>query len=809
MTAPRKDMRVNHPTYYTEDGVKVKMVHIYKKLKKKFHCSIFERAMIKFIHQKWQTLILTGINLENLGIFREEVNPNHRHDEKHEKLTDSKRSKLTDNHRFGSSFPERFGNDVQSYIDGESYFYAVSLSLENAKETIYIADWWLTPELYLRRPPDLNQEWRLDKILKRKAEAGVKIFVIVYREVEAVITINSAHTKHALQQICPKGSKGHGNIVVMRYPDHSIFENVADMTFYWAHHEKFIVIDYSLAFIGGLDLCLGRWDNHNHSLIDTYPSSSIHKLWPGQDFNNNRIMDFRKVDDWEHNQLDETKYGRMPWHDVSMGVTGDCVYDIAEHFVLRWNFIKRDKYKHNKKYDWLMLEGRNGSLEDLIGVQRPTYPMGDYVQHPLTPLREKSLGIIPGTVNVQVIRSSSDWSSGILTEHSIKNAYCKLITDAKHYIYIENQFFITATEHNQSPIKNTIGAAIVDAVVRANKEKRRFRVIVVMPCIPAFPGDIREAASVGTRAIMNYQYKSICRGQNSIYERVRLQGIDPAEYIFFFNLRSYGHLNNTSEAGMRSFSGSKINSGASKLSKIQKPNLYENIDKHFDESLNARFETGNWIQEEIYVHSKILIIDDKTCICGSANINDRSQLGFHDSELGIVITDTRKINITMDGIPFKAGYHAASLRRCLWREHLGLRTHPILDTDKYSNTQPPHKNLDLKEAPGDEFLVDPFNDKLWDMWTANATKNTEIFRHLFHADPDNCVKTFEDYENFLPYNTIRFGHIYDESIPKSEIESKLNQINGNLVWMPLDFLKDEVMVEPGLQFNGWTECIYT
>ena len=36
----------------------------------------------------------------------------------------------------------------------------------------------------MRRPPYFNQEWRLDQILKRKAEAGVKIFVIVYREVE-------------------------------------------------------------------------------------------------------------------------------------------------------------------------------------------------------------------------------------------------------------------------------------------------------------------------------------------------------------------------------------------------------------------------------------------------------------------------------------------------------------------------------------------------------------------------------------------------------------------------------------------------
>jgi phospholipase D1/2 len=44
-------------------------------------------------------------------------------------------------------------------------------------------DWWLTPELYLRRPPAYYPEWRLDRVLKRKAEEGVKIYVVVYKEV--------------------------------------------------------------------------------------------------------------------------------------------------------------------------------------------------------------------------------------------------------------------------------------------------------------------------------------------------------------------------------------------------------------------------------------------------------------------------------------------------------------------------------------------------------------------------------------------------------------------------------------------------
>ena len=61
--------------------------------------------------------------------------------------------------------------------------YAVSEMIDKAKECIFILDWWLTPELYLRRPPSKYPQWRLDRLLKRKAEEGVKICVVVYKEI--------------------------------------------------------------------------------------------------------------------------------------------------------------------------------------------------------------------------------------------------------------------------------------------------------------------------------------------------------------------------------------------------------------------------------------------------------------------------------------------------------------------------------------------------------------------------------------------------------------------------------------------------
>ena len=618
-----------------------------------------------------------------VGKFHNLINPNHRHDEKHEKETDEKRTRIAESHRFESFAPERDGNNIKWYVDGRDYFWAVSVALEQAKETIYIADWWLSPELFLRRPPFYNQEWRLDQVLKRRAEAGVKIYVMVYKEVSAALTCNSAHTKHALQGLCPKGTPGYGNIFVMRHPDHNVFENAGDMTFYWAHHEKFIVIDYALAFIGGLDMCFGRWDSRQHSLADVHPAGVQNEVFPGQDFNNNRIMDFQTVEDWKSNALSKADFGRMPWHDVAMGVIGDCVYDIAEHFVLRWNFVKRDKYKRDEAFDWLTMTGREGENEALVGVQRPKFPVGQYIHHPLSPLESKPWAHEhPGTVHAQVVRSSADWSSGILTEHSIQTAYFETIANAQHYVYIENQFFITATGEEQAPIHNTIGRAIVDACVRAGKEGRKFRVIIVIPAVPGFAGDLREDAAMGTRAIMDYQYKSIHRGEHSICGQIKAQGVDPSNHIYVFNLRSYDRLLRTQamldqeeKSGVKyqdvqraqaeevmgeNIHGSKddesssderddagdeererlvdqkrrfeaqsgdagrVNHKEGALDSIAQTTML-NGGKMSDEKWEGDLEQEkeNFVQEELYIHGKVCIVDDRIVLCGSSNINDR------------------------------------------------------------------------------------------------------------------------------------------------------------------------------------------
>jgi phospholipase D1/2 len=151
-------------------------------------------------------------------------------------------------------------------------------------------------------------------------------------------------------------------------------------------------------------------------------------------------------------------------------------------------------------------------------------------------------------------------------------------------------------------------------------------------------------------------------------------------------------------------------------------------------------EVDNWVQEELYIHAKLLIADDKTVICGSSNLNDRSQLGSRDSELSIVMTDTEPLESKMDGQEFVAGRHAATLRRYLWREHLGLLPPQDLDASSEANAQPPGILNDPHRGDTDEIVADPLGNEIWHMWTSRATQNTNVFSELFHADPDNCGK---------------------------------------------------------------------
>ena len=218
-----------------------------------------------------------------------------------------------------------------------------------------------------------------------------------------------------------------------------------------------------------------------------------------------------------------------------------------------------------------------------------------------------------------------------------------------------------------------------------------------MPAVPAFAGDLQGEGALGTRAIMEFQYNSICRGGHSILETLVQSGVpDPSRYINFYNLRTYDRI-------------------AAVLPTVEAASgvRYEDARRDFDASYSAADPSGGdeyhryqsaashlpaptwdsvstcatlsgpplpeapwsgppdaeidaFVSEQLYIHSKVLIADDQIVLIGSANLNDRSQLGNHDSEIAVVIEDPTPVRATMAGRPYTASAFATSLRRQLY-----------------------------------------------------------------------------------------------------------------------------------------------
>ncbi len=154
----------------------------------------------------------------------------------------------------------------------------------------------------------------------------MNIYVLLFKEVEVALPLKSAYSKIVLQHRSEQ-------IKVMRHP-----RTLISM---WSHHEKMLIVDQELAFVGGLDLCFGRMDTREHRLEDM-PDNREEVRFPGQDYSNVRIADFHDVDKKERCLIDRKSQPRMPWHDVAASFRGPVVKDLIVHFIHYWNHAKVD-----------------------------------------------------------------------------------------------------------------------------------------------------------------------------------------------------------------------------------------------------------------------------------------------------------------------------------------------------------------------------------------------------------------------------------------------------------------------------------
>ncbi|KAK4054720.1 hypothetical protein OIV83_000644 [Microbotryomycetes sp. JL201] len=750
---------------------------------------------------------------------------------------------------------------------------------------------WLSPELHLRRPPAKHEDYRLDRILLRKAQQGVRVLVMIYKEVTQTMSMSSHHTKHFLEDL-------HENIAVVRHPDHL----GGEVTIMWSHHEKIVLVDNAVAAIGGLDLCFGRFDTRTFPLADVHPTDMSRSVFAGQDYNNARIQDFQTVDKWVGNQQSRLEIPRMPWHDVHTMLVGPAVMDIAQHFVERWNLIRHLKYRHDQRYPMLSFPHVVDEKEEPKPaiVRHPHWQQfkdfGEAFAHHAHQLdRPGRFGVgFKGNMKVQTLRSSADWSHGILTEHSINNAYLQMISEASHYIYIENQFFITNTSAGPRRfVHNLVGKAIVERILSAARSNKRFHVDIFIPAVPGFAGDLY--GNSGTLAIMGATYYSLSRGGDSIFECIEREGFNPNDFISVFNLRSYDRINfdpdrmrkmsensgvtweQAQAALARLWLGKDANEqeiqknsqvtfalgieggealmmadeGAkkSKKDKNAPPTITLDLPASYEDALGIvqRFERGDDLQEqiadsiahhasnsrsgslidepwsgsedseraafvteELYIHSKLMIVDDRRVLIGSANLNERSQLGDRDSEIAIVVEDTDMIESRMDDHPFMAARFAATLRRQLAKEHLGLIENAQGALDEVTPAMRPvgvtQEDHDMTEA--DELVMDPLSTKFRTFVRETAERNAEIFEDVFHCTPTDKVKSWDEYHKWVPQQPVKPGHVASLDRPVREIKEQLSRIRGHIVPMPLSFLENEKLLALDASVNPATLNIY-
>ncbi|XP_046617254.1 phospholipase D2 isoform X1 [Neodiprion virginianus] len=764
-----------------------------------------------------------------------------------QELANNEGKPFVQNNPHKSFAPYRPATLASWYVDGAGYMSAVADALEGAKEEIFIADWWLSPEIFMKRPAIDGDHWRLDKILQRKAMEGVKVFVLIYKEVELALGINSFYSKQKLVEKCPE------NIKVLRHPDHARVG-----VFLWAHHEKIVVVDQALAFLGGIDLCYGRWDNSEHRLTDlgSVHQSSIYiptkgkltstssrptknlqghkhillplavaantvamattksmpvlptmssesqlpQLKPGDplllsppdvvdyvkcntpESQRRNIFDMAKMTvdkvrynvrmkrkEWinmvynpnegssdEEDQVDdatlETPYGdgegmTCDTADVAFGMSGGAKLWLGKDYT---NFIVKDFNNLDMPYQDLVDRCTTPRMPwHDIGVMVQGASARDVARHFIqrwnaVKLEKAKLNAsypfllpksyndcrsyIPFTqssatfkVRCQVLRSVSSWSAGFLepdtVEQSIHEAYIQAISNSKRYIYIENQFFISLASVGGDIVKNRIGETLLKRIIRAYREGSVFRVFVVMPLLPGFEGEVGGTTGTALRAITHWNYASISRGKDAILVRLMEAGIpNPSEYITFHGLRNHSKLN------------------------------------------------GSLVTELIYVHSKLMIVDDCTVICGSANINDRSMIATRDSEIAVIIHDEEFDDGRMNGMSFACGKYGGSLRKQLFKEHLGIQ-----------------------DSEEEISLEDPVKKSFYhDIWCARSHLNTQMFERVFNCIPSDTVVNFSMLK------------LYQDDTPLClsdpiQSEQLVANIKGHLVDLPLNFLCNEVL----------------
>jgi phosphatidylserine/phosphatidylglycerophosphate/cardiolipin synthase-like enzyme len=175
----------------------------------------------------------------------------------------------------------RDGCELNVLIDGATALPAISEALLQARSHVHIAGWHLSPDFGLTRGIGAL---RLRDLLAELAER-VDVRVLLWAGAPLPVFTPSRTEVRRVREELTRGSRVRCALDANERPMH-------------CHHEKLVIVDGEVAFVGGIDLTwLGgdRFDTSNH------PMSS-----------------------------------HLGWHDVASRMRGPVVADVEAHFASRW-----------------------------------------------------------------------------------------------------------------------------------------------------------------------------------------------------------------------------------------------------------------------------------------------------------------------------------------------------------------------------------------------------------------------------------------------------------------------------------------